>query len=1079
MVNIIFFVDQYINIFVCFQILQRREESLVKNMDYAKKGEHSQGRGKGRAKKITIFSSGGNFVSARRPGGLASQKPDKNLEHQLLLENNMKSIVGAPKINPSLGKILTSRETNNKYLLTTKCNPALCANVCDRMVERESKVTSQDDRGSAHVALPGLGEKASLLQDKKWIVDEVSPTQTTIHPVIYPSQKLQQKTDPCRTKARKERKKKAAKKRMSKVQKMQRAELKEAQKFSNKPFLPKPKCSKAEWEKLSKGVLLSAGRYIIADDAASNSICSDSDLDESSDFDTSEYETSEDAMPVDDTSEDEASDQNISEERSTAQKEPLKPLSHHIPTWIDDSYPDDRYFQNANGEIFILCDDSDESSEDSDKSSEDSDESSEDSDRYYQNAFWEDYHSEDELSSSEEDEKPDVVLQPIQPAIEATPAENDCQVPTDPFGPPSSAVEKTATSKESPTQDSCHWGEADKLYDEWATEKTMQLLSGELGGPNLLQSIFGRTREGALIREDEPSRSRGGALEDDPNICKVCKIYYQRLLKHLGSSADCAQEYDLQKMHEENKAKSAAKRVENRRNKRKAERAEDEPAFKAKAAAQKKNQRDVSRAEDEAELRGKWTAEKKNQREVLRAEDEAELRGKWAAEKKNQRKREVTNQFDMIRKFWRDTEDGWSYSCVCCHKLKFDNQVVEFEEPLISRIGQQWIEEAIGEPDPSQERFGKYYICHYCKNKLLQNKMPPISHKNSLDLVDLEPHPELKTTPLENSLIAKNLVFQKIVQLPKSRWSGTKDKIVNVPINDQDIVDTVERLPRTPDEAGLVCIELKRKLEYKNTHKKEYISVSKVEKALDTLYDLGHPDYQFVGDMAGFEERCKKEEPLLSFDRLSDFSFKKTPARNGPKKCRKKPQLDFENFFKSLKKAPIWPFSFQFCINPYSFYFWGCQLDMTFLESEEFRRWPEEAQMLARDPWFIFIAKKNRMFWEGEPKRIYEAALSNGWKGAKLSPGLRWVGEDIKIGPTTAVITPSFTPNFEMYQIPRPKNWYYKRTVQRNKAKKVGRRRASIGTLSKAMLGEVVQCVPLSWQKCKPWRHFDPTTATG
>ena len=39
---------------------------------------------------------------------------------------------------------------------------------------------------------------------------------------------------------------------------------------------------------------------------------------------------------------------------------------------------------------------------------------------------------------------------------------------------------------------------------------------------------------------------------------------------------------------------------------------------------------------------------------------------------------------------------------------------------------------------------------------------------NSLDLVDLEPHPELKTTPLENSLIAKNLLFQKIVQLPKS-----------------------------------------------------------------------------------------------------------------------------------------------------------------------------------------------------------------------------------------------------------------------------------------------------------------------
>ena len=88
-----------------------------------------------------------------------------------------------------------------------------------------------------------------------------------------------------------------------------------------------------------------------------------------------------------------------------------------------------------------------------------------------------------------------------------------------------------------------------------------------MGGPNLLQNLFGRTREGALIAEDKPSlmRTRGGALEDDPNICKVCKRSFQRLLKHLASSADCAQEYDLQKMQEENKAKSAAKKVESKR----------------------------------------------------------------------------------------------------------------------------------------------------------------------------------------------------------------------------------------------------------------------------------------------------------------------------------------------------------------------------------------------------------------------------------------------------------------------------------------------------------------------------------
>ena len=676
--------------------------------------------------------------------------------------------------------------------------------------------------------------------------------------------------------------------------------------------------------------------------------------------------------------------------------------------------------------------------------------------------------------------------------------------------------------------------EAEKNFEEWATEKALKLLSGEMGGPNLLLNLYGRTRDGALIEKEKPlsqtplPRARGGALEDDANICKVCKISFQRLLRHLASSADCAQEYDLQKLHEEKKASSDARRVENQKNKRAAGRAEDEPAvkkkaaeerqnlrdalrsqneeefkakradekrirrdalrsqneeeFKAKRAAEEKRRQDTLRAKDEPGFKAKMAAKEKRRQDALREKDEPGLKQKAAAKKKNQREREVTCQFDMIRSFWRAVEGGLSYSCVCCHKKKFDNQVVEFEEPLISKIGEQWVEEAIGDPDPRQERNGIYYICHYCKNKLLQKRMPNISHKNNLGLVDLEPYPELKTTPLENSLIAKNLVFQKIVQLPKSRWSATKDKIVNVPINDQDIVDTMDRLPRTPDEAGLICMELKRKLEYKNIHKTEYISVAKVEAALNTLYDLGHPHYQFVADMAGFEERCKEVEVLLRFDRLSDFSFKKTPAnkalkkckQRALKKCKEKPQLDFERFFKSLRAVPMWPPRFLFCINPYSFFFWGCHLDMTFIGSEEVRSWPEEAQMLARDPWFICIARKNRMFWEGEPKRIYEAALANGWEGAKLSKGLSWVGEDINIGPTTTVLTPSFPQNFEMRWIPRPKNWYYKRTIHRNKAKKVGRRRASIGTLSRAMLGEVVQCVPDSWQNS--WRHFNPFT---
>lgn len=49
--------------------------------------------------------------------------------------------------------------------------------------------------------------------------------------------------------------------------------------------------------------------------------------------------------------------------------------------------------------------------------------------------------------------------------------------------------------------------------------------------------------------------------------------------------------------------------------------------------------------------------------------------------------------------------------------------------------------------------------------------------------------------------------------LPKSRWTALKDKIINVPVNDDNIVNTMTTLPRTSNEFGLIEVELKRKIE--------------------------------------------------------------------------------------------------------------------------------------------------------------------------------------------------------------------------------------------------------------------------
>ena len=83
-----------------------------------------------------------------------------------------------------------------------------------------------------------------------------------------------------------------------------------------------------------------------------------------------------------------------------------------------------------------------------------------------------------------------------------------------------------------------------------------------------------------------------------------------------------------------------------------------------------------------------------------------------------------------------------------------------------------------------------------------------------------------------------------------------KDKTVNIPIFETDVLKTIESLPRTPSDAGIIPVNFKRKLMYKNSHMTQYISVPKIMKALNTLKELGNKYYQFVPQNVNFEDEC-------------------------------------------------------------------------------------------------------------------------------------------------------------------------------------------------------------------------------
>ena len=118
----------------------------------------------------------------------------------------------------------------------------------------------------------------------------------------------------------------------------------------------------------------------------------------------------------------------------------------------------------------------------------------------------------------------------------------------------------------------------------------------------------------------------------------------------------------------------------------------------------------------------------------------------------------------------------------------------------------------------------------------------------------------LMLTELEGSLIAKLIIFQKIFLLPRSRWTALKDRTINVPIQDETINNFVRHLPRLPNEAGLIGLELKRKKEMKNTHKKQLINPSKIFKCLARLKNNGNPHYTNIDSPEEFKKRCKEND---------------------------------------------------------------------------------------------------------------------------------------------------------------------------------------------------------------------------
>ena len=220
---------------------------------------------------------------------------------------------------------------------------------------------------------------------------------------------------------------------------------------------------------------------------------------------------------------------------------------------------------------------------------------------------------------------------------------------------------------------------------------------------------------------------------------------------------------ETREKHAENEKKSKAKKI-----------LENPTETREKLAENKKKSRVKKILENPIETRGKHAEEEKKSRKRKIEENPPEILENEAKRKRVSRK--MINELEKdpyfrLFLFLDNVRDGPIYACVCCHRIRYKNVVKIYndqlkEEILIKSQKTHIIEDAIGTPNDelrvkrSDEDESSFYICFYCEKKLKQGSIPPVSHKNKLDLFNIKQYKFMNLSEAETALIATTILFQ-------------------------------------------------------------------------------------------------------------------------------------------------------------------------------------------------------------------------------------------------------------------------------------------------------------------------------
>ena len=257
---------------------------------------------------------------------------------------------------------------------------------------------------------------------------------------------------------------------------------------------------------------------------------------------------------------------------------------------------------------------------------------------------------------------------------------------------------------------------------------------------------------------------------------------------------------------------------------------------------------------------------------------------------------------ERIKAFKRDIIHGPNYSCFSCKRILYKNSVKILKISEIKTLLEKLNENFLKKVDLYCFKEDSLIFCHNCFKLIKSSKVPRIHVSNGLKL-DKVPE-ELKLRDLEQQLIARSLIFMKVKKLPGyNRMKAMVDQVISVPIEEDVVSKTISALPRHPDDAKIVAVQLKRKLEMKNTHLSEYIRPEKCIKAVEKLKELGNPFYKNIkvnDKFMDIEEDDSDMDELLD-EIMDDFEIQQE-SKDQPKEPEEENIDEDDGILDAVKK---------------------------------------------------------------------------------------------------------------------------------------------------------------------------------